>query len=65
MKIRINNKETEVKAVNLQELAINMNLPEKGVAIAISNKMIPRQDWPATLLNENDDIVIIKAACGG
>ncbi|MBR6973895.1 MAG: sulfur carrier protein ThiS [Bacteroidaceae bacterium] len=65
MDININNKKTSVTSTNLQELAQEMNLPEKGVAIAISNQMIPRTEWANTPIAEGVDVVIIKAACGG
>lgn len=65
MIIKINNKETETAALNLQALADEMSLPEKGIAIAVDNKMIPRVDWLGRSLNEGDNVVIIKAACGG
>lgn len=65
MKVNINNKASETQAQNLQELAAELALPEKGVAIAVSNKMKPRSEWANTPLQENDNIVIIKAACGG
>lgn len=65
MDININNKKTSVTSTNLQELAQEMNLPEKGVAIAISNQMIPRTEWANTPIAESADVVIIKAACGG
>ena len=65
MDININNKKTSVTSTNLQELAQEMNLPEKGVAIAISNQMIPRTEWASTPIAEGADVVIIKAACGG
>lgn len=65
MTIQINNKATETNAQNLQELANELALPEKGVAVAVANKMIPRTAWSATALQENDSVVIIKAACGG
>lgn len=65
MKIIINNKETETEAKNLGELAVEMALPEKGVAVAVSNKMVPRTEWANTMLAEGANIVIIKAACGG
>lgn len=65
MDININNKKTRVTSTNLQELAQEMNLPEKGVAIAISNQMIPRTEWANTPIAEGADVVIIKAACGG
>lgn len=65
MDININNKKTSVTSTNLQELAQEMNLPEKGVAIAISNQMIPRTEWANIPIAEGADVVIIKAACGG
>ncbi len=65
MNIQINNKPTETQATNLQELATELALPEKGVAMAIANKMVPRTEWSTKVLNENDSVVIIKAACGG
>lgn len=65
MDININNKKTSVTSTNLQELAQEMNLSEKGVAIAISNQMIPRTEWANTPIAEGADVVIIKAACGG
>ena len=65
MKIQINNKEVDTKALNLSELAQEMALPEKGVAVAVNNKMVPRAQWAGTALTEGIAVVIIKAACGG
>ncbi|MBR0502947.1 MAG: sulfur carrier protein ThiS [Paludibacteraceae bacterium] len=65
MKIIINSKETETASQNLSELATELNLPAKGVAVAINNQMITRAEWPSTSLKENDNIVVVKAACGG
>ena len=55
----------ETTAKTVAELAAEQNLPEKGVAIAISNNMVPRTEWSNRILNEGDDIVILKAFCGG
>lgn len=65
MKVNINNKETETQALNVKQLAEELNLPVKGVAIAISNSMVPRNDWEQMPIAEGADIVIIKAFCGG
>ena len=63
MKIKINNKEVETTAKTVAELAAEQKLPEKGVAIAISNNMVPRTEWNNRLLNEGDDIEIGRASC--
>ena len=65
MNIKINNKETEVKATSLQELATEISLPEKGVAVAVNNRLVTRADWNHTAINDGDNIVVIKAVCGG
>lgn len=65
MKIRINNKEIDVQAESLLDLAKELSLPERGVAVAVNNRMIPRTDWQQTALKDDDNIVIIKAVCGG
>lgn len=65
MKLTINNQPTETQAQNLQELASELHLPAKGVAVAVANKMVPRANWEQTPLVEGAVIVIIKAACGG
>ena len=65
MKVNINNKQTEVQAQTLAALAAEMSLPDKGVAVAVNNRMKPRAEWEQTTLSEGDNIVIIKAVCGG
>ena len=65
MKVTINNKETETQAKTIRELAQELDLPATGVAVAISNEMIPRDEWENTLITEGADIVIVKAFCGG
>lgn len=65
MKISINNKQHESQAVTLLELAAELQLPAKGVAIAIDNELKPRSTWGETPLQEGANITIIKAACGG
>lgn len=65
MKVTINNKETETQAKTIRELAQELDLPATGVAVAISNEMVPRDEWGNTIITEGADIVIVKAFCGG
>lgn len=65
MKVSINNKETETQAKTIRELAQELDLPATGVAVAISNEMVPRDEWENTIITEGADIVIVKAFCGG
>ena len=63
MEITVNNKVLETQARTLEELAQELTLPAKGVAVA--NSMVPRTEWGTTPLHEGDAVIIIKAACGG
>ena len=66
MKTLVNGKETELSEnATIATLTAQLQTPEKGVAIAVNNQMISRQEWSSYRLNENDTIVIVKAACGG
>lgn len=65
MKIYINNKPTETAAETLEALAREMNLPNRGVAMALGTQMVQRNQWAETTLKEDDSVIIIKAACGG
>lgn len=65
MKLKVNNKEVETQASNLFQLANELNLPSKGIAVAVNKEMIPRTEWQGFALKENSDIIIIKAVCGG
>ena len=65
MKVTINNKQHETQAVTLSELATQLQLPAKGVAIAVDNQLKPRGSWGDVAIQEGASITIIKAACGG
>ena len=51
--------------MKVRELAQELDLPATGVAVAISNEMVPRDEWENTIIAEGADIVIVKAFCGG
>ena len=49
----------------MKELAEQLGLPEKGVAVAVGSKMIPRDEWAACSIADGDNIIVIRASCGG
>ena len=65
MEIYINNKPVTTELSNLNALAAQLSLPERGVAVAVNGKMVPRELWEQTPLCEGQQIVVIKAACEG
>lgn len=65
MKLKVNDKETETGATTLSQLSQELNLPMTGIAVAVNRCMIPRSEWKTHRLNKEDEIIIIKAVCGG
>ena len=65
MRVYVNNKEITTEAQNLAQLVTQLELPAQGVAVAVGNKLVRRVDWDAYVLDEDAQITIIKAACGG
>ena len=66
MKVIVNGKERECAAnATIDTVAQALQLPGKGVAVAVNNKLVPRAEWDSFALHENDRLTIVKAACGG
>lgn len=65
MTIIINNESRTVEATTLSALALELQLPERGVAVAVNNRIAPRTSWAETSLADGDNVTIIKAAFGG
>lgn len=65
MKINVNNKSIATDATDLGTLVSELSLPQKGVAVAVDNRIVPRELWPQTPLKEGASVIVIKAAQGG
>lgn len=65
MNVTVNNKPVETGASTLKELALQLELPKKGIAVAVSNKMVPRSEWENFAITEGVSIIVIRASCGG
>ena len=66
MNVKINNTPFQLpEGATVSQVAEERNLPDRGVALAVNNQMVPRAEWNNTVLAEGDDIVILKAFCGG
>ena len=69
MEITINNQTKfleEYNSISVQQL-LNIEIPlkQKGIAIAINNKVVPKTDWENKIISNNDIVLIIKATQGG
>ena len=66
MTINVNNIPEEIKEnSSLKEYLNTKNISVNGVAIAINDMVIRKQEWSVTLLQKDDTITIIQATQGG
>ncbi|WP_093363627.1 sulfur carrier protein ThiS [Sphingobacterium wenxiniae] len=49
------------------EALMQLTIPEvpRGIAVALNNQVVPRDQWASKSLRENDTILIITATQGG
>jgi sulfur carrier protein len=68
MEIIINDQKKIVAAdvITVQQL-LDTEIPDKqkGIAVAINNRIVPKSDWSLKPIEPNDNILIIKATQGG
>lgn len=50
---------------NLQDLLTQLNISDKGVAVAVNNQIVSKNDWNQRQLAEGENILIIRATQGG
>ena len=66
MKIYINQKEIEVQDnISVKELLDMQQIAIEGTAIAIDNKLVPKNEWNDRILTDGNKIKIIRATFGG
>jgi sulfur carrier protein len=66
MRIKLNNQiKILAEQITVQQL-MDLNVSQQsGVAVAINNVVIQKISWQNHQLNEDDDVLIIKATQGG
>lgn len=67
MKLYLNQKELNVDSepITVDGLLNANQLPSKGIAVAVNNKVVRKTNWASTILNEGDSVTVITAVCGG
>lgn len=51
--------------MDLKSLLEQIQVSEKGIAVALNQTIIQRQKWQNTQLKNDDQVLIIKATQGG
>lgn len=66
MEIKINGEVIAIDGeISVGSFLEMQNQPSAGIAVALNGKLVRRDQWQHTMLQDKDDLVIIKAAYGG
>ena len=66
MNVYVNRTPVELPGdTTVSELLERQRIAADGTAVAVNNRVVPRSEWAATPLHEEDRITIIRAVCGG
>lgn len=66
MKLKVNGEDVSVNArKTIMELVCGKGLRPERVVVEHNLRIVPREAWPETILNENDTVEIIGFFGGG
>lgn len=66
MKVIVNKKQVEIESeTNIYQLLELLKVESSFCAVAIGNRVVKKSQWSETLLQNEDEITIINATCGG
>ncbi len=66
MEITMNGEACEVLPTDTLQSFLEKQLEDlRGIAVAVNNTVVPKPNWEATQLQEQDNVLVITAAKGG
>lgn len=66
MNLIINSEPKQFSGNNISELLLSLNMSgTNGIALAVNERVVPKNVWSVFTLKENDKVLIIKATQGG
>jgi sulfur carrier protein len=65
--IRVNGQDEPLAASTLAALLADKAIDsgQRGIAVAVNGAVVPRADWPTTILRDGDSVEIVRARQGG
>jgi sulfur carrier protein len=66
MEIKVNEQiHTVPQNATLLEVLDKLNIQQQGIAVALNQNIVSKQNWQSTVLKTNDNILVITATQGG
>ena len=66
MNVVLNGRPAQLRdGATVAEVLRVLELPDRGVAVAVDAEVVPRGQWPATQLHEGAHVEVVQAVQGG
>lgn len=65
MNITVNGEAASIDPLSVQEYLVSMGIDPRRVAVELNREILPRPEYPGTLLNEGDNLEIVHFVGGG
>jgi sulfur carrier protein len=66
MNVLVNGKPTELESgATVESVLAALELPARGVAVAVDAEVVPRGEWPEHELSEGARLEVLRAIQGG
>ena len=64
--IRVNGEDSDVVAgTTITDLLVQLEAPDRGVAVAIDGEVVPRGQWADTTIEDDVSVEVVMAVQGG
>jgi sulfur carrier protein len=63
--MKINGKFVVSRRCLVTQLLIDLELPAKGVAVAVNGEVVRRSEWETRYVEPDDEVEVLTAAAGG
>jgi sulfur carrier protein len=64
--VLVNGRPIELETgATVEAVLASLDLPDRGVAVAVDAEVVPRGEWPARELSEGARVEILRAIQGG
>ena len=66
MNVLVNGRPTELESgATVESVLAVLDVPDRGVAVAVDAQVVPRGEWPQHELNEGARVEVLRAIQGG
>ena len=63
--ITLNGTPTDAAGLTVADLLAKLDLPDRGVAVAVDAAIVPKSEWPSHVVEDGAHVEVVTAVQGG